>query len=219
MKKSNQNKKIYKSKLDILYEKNKNRKLQEISQVNNNIIFKARVGNLIKSYPRIIPITLILIAIVLILVFHSSIKLLGLVFFMYALILMFSVYCNTFTISCKNNNMNIRTNMQEIIINYKNLKNIFIDKKYERIFIKKREYFKLVILYKAPNGNISNVELPTLFVSEKDLEKFLNNFELMPEKNVKNIEKAREYKLKRLLIKIGLFILVWLLILITIIAF
>ena len=109
--------------------------------------------------------------------------------------------------------------MQEIIINYKNLKNIFIDKKYERIFIKKREYFKLVILYKAPNGNISNVELPTLFVSEKDLEKFLNNFELMPEKNVKNIEKAREYKLKRLLIKIGLFILVWLLILITIIAF
>ena len=219
MKKSNQNKKIYKSKLDILYEKNKNRKLQEISQVNNNIIFKARVGNLIKSYPRIIPITLILIAIVLILVFHSSIKLLGLVFFMYALILMFSVYCNTFTISCKNNNMSIRTNMQEIIINYKNLKNIFIDKKYERIFIKKREYFKLVILYKAPNGSISNVELPTLFVSEKDLEKFLNNFELMPEKNVKNIEKAREYKLKRLLIKIGLFILVWLLILITIIAF
>ena len=109
--------------------------------------------------------------------------------------------------------------MQEIIIAYKDLKNVFIDKKYERIFIKKREYFRLIILYKAPNGNISNVELPILFVNQKDLQKFLNNFELMPEKNVKNLERAREYKLKRLLIKAGLLILIWILILITLIAF
>lgn len=216
MKKS---KKTSKSKLNILYEKTKNRKLQEIRDVNSNIIFKARVGNLIKSYPKLIPIILILIAVILVITFHSNMRLLSLVLFMYALILMFSIYCNTFTISCKNNNMSIKTNMQEIIIAYKDLKNVFIDKKYERIFIKKREYFRLVILYKAPNGNISNVELPILFVNQKDLEKFLNNFELMPEKNVKNIEKAREYKLKRLLIKAGLFILIWILILITLIAF
>ena len=216
MKKS---KKTSKSKLSILYEKTKNRKLQEVRDVSSNIIFKARVGNLIKSYPKCIPIVLILIAVILVITFHSNMRLLSLVLFMYALILMFSIYCNTFTISCKNNNMSIKTNMQEIIIAYKDLKNVFIDKKYERIFIKKREYFRLVILYKAPNGNISNVELPILFVSQKDLEKFLNNFELMPEKNVKNIEKAREYKLKRLLIKAGLFILIWILILITLIAF
>ncbi len=216
MKKS---KKTSKSKLNILYEKTKNRKLQEIKDVNSNIIFKARVGNLIKSYPKLIPIILILIAVILVITFHSNMRLLSLVLFMYALILMFSIYCNTFTISCKNNNMSIKTNMQEIIIAYKDLKNVFIDKKYERIFIKKREYFRLIILYKAPNGNISNVELPILFVNQKDLEKFLNNFELMPEKNVKNIEKAREYKLKRLLIKAGLFILIWILILITLIAF
>ena len=216
MKKS---KKTSKSKLNILYEKTKNRKLQEIRDVNSNIIFKARVGNLIKSYPKCIPIVLILIAVILVITFHSNMRLLSLVLFMYALILMFSIYCNTFTISCKNNNMSIKTNMQEIIIAYKDLKNVFIDKKYERIFIKKREYFRLIILYKAPNGNISNVELPILFVNQKDLEKFLNNFELMPEKNVKNIEKAREYKLKRLLIKAGLFILIWILILITLIAF
>lgn len=216
MKKS---KKTSKSKLNILYEKTKNRKLQEIRDVNSNIIFKARVGNLIKSYPKLIPVILILIAVILVITFHSNMRLLSLVLFMYALILMFSIYCNTFTISCKNNNMSIKTNMQEIIIAYKDLKNVFIDKKYERIFIKKREYFRLIILYKAPNGNISNVELPILFVNQKDLEKFLNNFELMPEKNVKNIERAREYKLKRLLIKAGLFILIWILILITLIAF
>ena len=214
-----ESKKTSKSKLNILYEKTKNRKLQEIRDVNSNIIFKARVGNLIKSYPKCIPIVLILIAVILVIAFHSNIRLLSLVLLMYVLILMFSIYCNTFTISCKNNNMSIKTNMQEIIIAYKDLKNVFIDKKYERIFIKKREYFRLIILYKAPNGNISNVELPILFVNQKDLEKFLNNFELMPEKNVKNLERAREYKLKRLLIKAGLFILIWILILITLIAF
>lgn len=216
MKKS---KKTSKSKLDILYEKNKNRKLQEIKDVSSNIIFKARVGNLIKSYPKLIPIMLILITVILVITFHSNMQLLSLVLLMHALILMFSIYCNTFTISCKNHNMSIKANMQEIIIAYKDLKNVFIDKKYERIFIKRREYFRLVILYKAPNGNISNVELPILFVNQKDLEKFLNNFELMPEKNVRNIERAREYKLKRLLIKAGLFILIWILILITLIAF
>lgn len=216
MKKS---KKTSKSKLNILYEKTKNRKLQEIRDVSSNIIFKARVGNLIKSYPKRILIVLILIAVILVIAFHSNIRLLSLVLLMYVLILMFSIYCNTFTISCKNNNMSIKTNMQEIIIAYKDLKNVFIDKKYERIFIKKREYFRLIILYKAPNGNISNVELPILFVNQKDLEKFLNNFELMPEKNVKNLERAREYKLKRLIIKAGLFILIWILILITLIAF
>ena len=216
MKKS---KKTSKSKLNILYEKTKNRKLQEIRDVSSNIIFKARVGNLIKSYPKSIPIVLMLIAVILVIAFHSNIRLLSLVLLMYVLILMFSIYCNTFTISCKNNNMSIKTNMQEIIIAYKDLKNVFINKKYERIFIKKREYFRLIILYKAPNGNISNVELPILFVNQKDLEKFLNNFELMPEKNVKNLERAREYKLKRLLIKAGLFILIWILILITLIAF
>ena len=216
MKKS---KKTSKSKLNILYEKTKNRKLQEIRDVSSNIIFKARVGNLIKSYPKRILIVLILIAVILVIAFHSNIRLLSLVLLMYVLILMFSIYCNTFTISYKNNNMSIKTNMQEIIIAYKDLKNVFIDKKYERIFIKKREYFRLIILYKAPNGNISNVELPILFVNQKDLEKFLNNFELMPEKNVKNLERAREYKLKRLIIKAGLFILIWILILITLIAF
>lgn len=219
MKVKNNNKNTRKNKLSILYEKTKNRKLQEISKVNNNIIFKARVENLIKSYPRLIPIILILITLALILVFHLNIKLLSLILFMYVLILIFSIYCNTFTIRCKNNTISVKANMQEVLINYKDLKNIFIEKKYERIFIKKREYFKLIILYKAPNGNISNVELPTLFVNEKDLEKFLNNFELMPEKNKKNIERAREYTVKRLLVKAGLFILVWLLILITFIAF
>lgn len=204
-----------KNRLNALYEKTKNRKLQEIDSVNNNITFKARVGKLIKVHPKLITGILIAITIVLILTFYSNLKMLTLVLLMYVIMIIFLIYCNTFTITCKNNKVSVITNMQEIVIDYKNLKNIFIDKREERIFIKKRNLFMLVILYKAPNGNISNIELPVLFISEKELEKFLENFELKPQKSSKNLEKAKEYKFKRILIKIGLFILIWTLIIVS----
>lgn len=204
-----------KNRLNTLYEKNKNRKLQEIDSVNNNIIFKARVSNIVKLHPNLITAILIVITIVLILTFYSNIKMLALVLLMYIMMIIFLIYCNTFTITCKNNKVSVITNMQEIVIDYKNLKNIFIDKREERIFIKKRNLFMLVILYKAPNGNISNIELPILFINEKELEKFLENFKLKPQKSSINLEKAKEYKFKRILIKIGLFILIWTLIIVS----
>ena len=135
---------------------------------------------------------------------------------MFAFILLLSIYYNTFTIVCKNNKMIIRMNMEEIEIEYSKLKNVYIENKKTRIFIKKRNNFMVVVLYKAPNGNISNVYLPTMFLNEKDINKFLKTFKVKEEKT-DNIVKAQKYQLKRLLIKVGLFLLVWLLIILTII--
>ena len=110
--------------------------------------------------------------------------------------------------------MNVKMNMQEIKIDYSDIKNIYIEKRKIRLFIKKKYYFSLVILYKAPNKNISNINLPTTFLNEKDLEKFLNVFTLKEIKS-NNIEKAQKYQLKMLLIKIAAFFIVWLIIIIS----
>lgn len=199
-----------------LYEKNKCRKSREIENVKNDCILKARLKNFTNKYTKILYVTLFIILVLLIWVFRTNINALLLTFLMLILILSFTIYFNTFTIICKNNKMIIKSNNQKVEIAYSNLRNIYIDKKQTRIFIKKRDSFYLMILYKAPNNNISNMELPTLFLNKKDAQKFLDSFEIKEGKSG-NISKAQKYQLKRLLIKAGLFILVWIVILITII--
>lgn len=199
-----------------LYEKNKSRKYREIKEIKNDMILKARVINFVKSHSKILPIILILIAILLILAFYSNLKMLLLAFFMYIIILFLSIYFNTFTIICKKNKMVIKMNMQEINIDYSNIKNIYLDKKQNRIFIKKHNYFSLILLYETPSGNISNIDFPILFLKPSDVQKFLNSFDLKEDKS-NNIQKAQQYNLKRLLIKIALFILVWVLIILSLI--
>lgn len=199
-----------------LYEKNKCRKSREIENVKNAYILKARLKNFTNKYAKILYVTLFIISVLLILAFHTNINALLLTFLMLIVILFFTIYFNTFTIICKNNKMIIKSNGQKVEIAYSNLKNIYIDKKQTRIFIKKRDSFSLMILYKAHNNNISNMELPTLFLNQKEVQKFLDSFEIKEGKS-NNISKAQKYQLKRLLIKASLFIIVWLVIIITIV--
>lgn len=197
-----------------LYEKNKSRKLREIKQVKNNIVLKARLKNFTNRNAKILCIIVLIILVLLILAFRTNTSALFLNFFMLLIIVFFIIYFNTFTISCKNNKMVVKSNNRKVQIDYSNLKNIYIEKKQTRIFIKKRDSFFIMILYKTPNNNINNIELTTLFLNKKEVQKFLDSFELKEVKS-NNIVKAQKYQLKILLIKVGLFIFVWSVIIIT----
>ena len=119
-----------------LYEKNKSRKLREIKQVKNDIILKARLKNFANRNAKISCIIVLMILVVLILAFSTNRNALLLTFFMFIIIVFFIIYFNTFTISCKNNKMIVKSNNKKIEIDYSNLKNIYIEKKQSRIFIK-----------------------------------------------------------------------------------
>lgn len=198
-----------------LYEKNKCRKSREIENVKKDIILKARLKNFINGYSKFIYITLLIISVLLIISFYSNIKALISTFLMLIIIVLCTIYFNAFTIICKNNKMIVKQTNQKLQIDYSNLKNIYIEKKQTRIFLKKTDSFSLMILYKAPNNNISNIQLPVLFLNKNDVQKFLDIFEIKQGKS-NNISKAQKYQLRRLLIKVGLFILVWIVIIITI---
>lgn len=199
-----------------LYEENKCRKSREIESVKKDIILKARLKNFTNEYSKFIYIAILIISVLLIVSFYSNIKALITTSLMLIIIVLCIIYFNSFTIICKNNKVIVKLNNQKIEINYLNLKNIYIEKKQTRIFIKKRDSFSLMILYKAPNSNISNIELPILFLNKNDVQKFLDTFEIKQDKS-NNISKAQKYQLKRLLIKEVLFILIWIVIIITII--
>lgn len=202
--------------MNELYEKNKYRKFSEIEEVEKDIVLKSRVKNFINRYKKILLIAILIILVLIIATFHSTPKTLLLVICMYILMLFSIIYFNTYSIICKNNKMTIKMNMQKIEINYHDLKNVYIENKQSRIFFKKRNNYSLIILYKAPNGNISTIELPLMFINKKDLNKFLENF-IVKNKKSNNVVKAQKYQLKRLLIKMTLFVLIWLVIIITLI--
>lgn len=201
-----------------LYEKTKFRKYREVEKIEKDIILKSRLKKFLDKYKKILFIVLFIILILLISAFYSKPDILALTFLMLIIILFLAIYYNTFTVICKNNKMIIKMNMQEIEIDYLKIKNVYLENKKYRIFIKKRNNFSLVILYKAPNGNISNINLPTIFLNENDLDKFLKVFRLKEQKS-DNIIKAQRYQLKRILIKTGLFLLVWVLIILTLILY
>lgn len=199
-----------------LYEKHKYRKFSEIEEVEKDIVLKSRVKNFVNRYKWLLLILITIILILIIATFHSTPKTLLLVLCMYMLTLFSIIYFNTYSIICKNNKMTIKMNMQEIEIEYYNLKNIYIENKKSRVFFKKRDNYSLIILYKAPNGNISTIQLSLMFLNKNDLNKFLKNF-IVKSKKSNNIIKAQKYQLKRLLIKMALFIIISLIIIITII--
>lgn len=201
-----------------LYEKTKFRKYREVEKIEKDIILKSRLKKFLDKYKKILFIVLFIILILLISAFYSKPDILALTFLMLIIILFLAIYYNTFTVICKNNKMIIKMNMQEIEIDYLKIKNVYLENKKYRIFIKKRNNFSLVILYKTPNENISNINLPTIFLNENDLDKFLKVFRLKEQKS-DNIIKAQRYQLKRILIKTGLFLLVWVLIILTLILY
>lgn len=199
-----------------LYEKNKYRKYSEIEQIEKDIILKARLKNFISKYNKILAILIVIICLLLIMTFRSTPKTLLLVFCMLILMIFCTIFFNTFTIIFKNNKMIIKQSMQTIEISSANLKNVYIENKKSRIFFNKRNSFSLIILYNTPKGNIININLPIMFLNKEEFMKFLENFKVKKQKSNNNIIKAQKYELKRLLIKLSLLILVWLLIILTI---
>lgn len=203
-------------KLSEIYEKNKFRKYAQVEEIANDITLKARVKYLLDKNKKLAIIIFSIILIIILITFHSNIQALGLVLLMLTMLSILTIYFNTSTIICKNNKMTIKMNMQEIQIEYSKLKNVYLENKKSRIYLKKRNSFWLIILYETPNRNISSIYIPTIFLNTSDVEKFLNTFKVKTEKSNNNIVKAQKYQLKRLLIKTGIFILVWAVILLTI---
>lgn len=212
-----------------VYEKNKHRKYREIIDIKKstdlvdlkhkyrakrNIVLKGRVANLFKKHKFITSISLIIITIILILNFYSNLKALSLIFLMYFILLILIMFYNTYTIKYTDNKVYIKTNMQQINFDFKDLKNIYLEKTKIRYFIKQRNTYSLVILYKTPKEDISTIEFPVIFLRQNDVDIFLDNF-IISEDKCNNIQKAREYNIKRLLIKVGLFIIVWIAIIIS----
>lgn len=195
-----------KNDLEILYRENINRKTQEIDNMTENFELKTNIKNTIeKNKNMIIIISIIFIGLITFIWLYSYKLVLAFIFMIFTIVLL-SIIFNSFSVKYQNKKLIIKTITDEIEIDEKKIKNLYLEENYYRIFIKKRKNYTLVILYETPKGNILDIRLSTYLISCKDLNDMFVKIKLK-EKIVNNQEKCNKYKRKRLLKKAILFII------------
>ena len=187
--------------LEKIYKENINRKKQEIREMPSDFVLKTNINIFIKKHKTSIILITIILIITLMITFLGSLKAMLLSFLMFTIIIIFSIFFNSYSITGKDGIITIKINAEEIKIDKDKIKNIYLEENIYRLVFKKRKSYSLIILYETPNKNICDITLTTTLLSPKKLHDWLSNITLK-ELKVNNQEKCIKYKGKRLIKKI-----------------
>lgn len=196
-----------------VYEKNTNRKTEELEKITSDFLLRTNYKNVLKYHKKIIYISSIVFIILLIITFKISINIMLSLFILISMLIFFSLFFLNFSIKGFNNNMIIETNGEEIIIPYNKVKHIYLEKNTDRIFIKKRNFYTLIILYETNRNNICDLHLPTFLL---DVDEFQNWLKYLKVKStdINYQEKCIKYKRKRFRNKFILFLILMIIVII-----
>lgn len=199
-----------------LYETNKHRKTQTIEVIHGDFMIKTTLKYFVEQYSYIILLSSISTIILFILLFHQNMRAMISSFVLLGFILLFSIFFHSFSIIGKKKKIVIKTNGQEIIIPYHNLKNLYLEENSIRICFKKYKQYSLIFLYETPTHHICDVSLPIHLLSPKQIENLFQQIEVK-DCSINYQEKCIAYKRKRFFRKALLFI--FLMILVFLISF
>lgn len=147
-----------------LYEQTKDRNFKEVIKVKQDFTLKSKSIRFIKEKSKIIIVIAIIIVAILTLLFYSDLNLLLSLIVLVIGIFSMIIYNNAYTIYCSDNQMHISYAMNDVLINYNNIKSIYLEENTIKIFFKKIKKYNLIIMYETLlTHNISDVCLSTLF--------------------------------------------------------
>ena len=187
-----------------IYKKNKNRKIEEIEEITSDFSLKTNFKNILKYHKNIVLLVCIIIIVLIIITFRSSLNVMLSAFLLIGLLLLSSLFFLSFSIIGKEDKFIIKSSGEEVIIPYSRVKHIYLEENTDRIFIKKRNYYTLVILYETQKQNICDIRLSTLLLDKDEFRNWLEYFKLKPT-NINYQEKCIKYKRKRFFKKFILF--------------
>jgi len=198
------------NKIDEIYKRESYRKNSEIEKIDEKFLLKTEAFKTIKKHFKIILICLIVFTILLVVASISIIPI-------YLMLIMLSIsiiFFNSYKIKAEDNKMTIVQDFQEVILDYSQIKNVYMQRGVNKIFFRKIYSYNIVIIYETIRGKILDISFPTLFLNSTQIEKFLNHF-TVKKTNKNYIQAARKNKMKRKLIRALLFILFLILIIVT----
>lgn len=196
-----------------IYKENKNRKVEEIEKITSDFLLKTNLKNILKYHKNITLLVCIMIIVLIIITFRSSLNVMLSAFLLIALLILSSLFFLSFSITGKEDKFIIKSSGEEVVIPYSKVKHIYLEENTDRIFIKKRNYYTLVILYETQKQNICDIRLSTLLLDRDEFKNWLEYFKLKPS-NINYQEKCIKYKRKRFFKKFILFCFVMLIVII-----
>lgn len=177
-----------------VYSKCSNKKYSQINNIRGELKLQSNIKNfIIENKLYVIVTTLIVIG----LIMYASklnISIILASFGLLLILLFFMTYYSTYKIISKRDTLIIKANMNETVIEYKDLINVFIDKKRDSVFLIIPFYIYTLnfVFYQGDTQMI--MTLPTMMLRKSDVLKFFSNFNIEVLEQQKEEDKRIEQK-------------------------
>ncbi len=191
-----------------VYNNNKQRSYSEVTGIKKeNVEIESNSFRILKEHKYLSIVVILLILALLIYTFRGDIKILLMVIaFTIFTCLGFFVF-NYFKFKCQKEGLYIRFGLQEGLFTYDKLKYVYLSKYSDsNFFIPVKRVYSIVIRYVDNFGKTKELSFPNYFLSTKETEEFLNNFEIKETEPSGNTNYER-FKLLKLIGKSLLFII------------
>ena len=180
-----------------VYKKCNHNKISQVTNVLRTIQIKSNMGNLLKSYGKIIIISFIVILAFLIATFWNNLTILICAIFLLLAICLFSIIYGTYYIKLEEDGVKFKINFEENSIPYNKLIGIYLTRRKKRFFFVPVYYYALEITEYIDKEKMNIYSFPTIMLNKKDVLQFFKSFEvkvLNNEEYKENEEKKDFYK-------------------------
>ncbi len=179
-----------------LYTKCNHNKYSQITKVLQTYNIKSNIKNLLNNYGISILIGLIILLLLLIYTFRSNLIIVLYCIILLAFMALMTIFYSTYKITLKEDKLITRINLQDNIIPYTKLNNIYLSRERVRIFFIPIYTYSLKVTYFIDEEKINILTFPVIMLNKEELNKFFKCFEVESFKNQdEEIEKENKDRL------------------------
>ena len=211
-------KKGQKSKLTwkSVYQKCNHSRLSQVTNVLRTAKIKSNVGNLLKSYGKIILIVFLIVMVFLIATFWNNLNILFYAILLTFALCIFAIVYGTYYINLEEQGVRFKINFQETNIPYNKLIGIYLTRKKKRFFFIPIYYYALEITEYVDKEKMNIYSFPTIMLNKNEVIKLFDSFEVNVIKSEEEEEKIQNEEKRNFHKAIGIVIAILLIIVLVV---
>lgn len=211
-------KKGQKSKLTwkSVYQKCNHSRFSQVTNVLRTAKIKSNVGNLLKSYGKIILIVFLIVMVFLIATFGNNLNILFYAILLTFALCIFAIVYGTYYINLEEQGVRFKINFQETNIPYNKLIGIYLTRKKKRFFFIPIYYYALEITEYVDKEKMNIYSFPTIMLNKNEVIKFFDSFEVNVIKSEEEEEKIQNEEKRNFHKAIGIVIAILLIIVLVV---
>lgn len=211
-------KKGQKSKLTwkSVYQKCNHSRFSQVTNVLRTAKIKSNVGNLLKSYGKIILTVFLIVMVFLIATFWNNLNILFYAILLTFALCIFAIVYGTYYINLEEQGVRFKINFQETNIPYNKLIGIYLTRKKKRFFFIPIYYYALEITEYVDKEKMNIYSFPTIMLNKNEVIKFFDSFEVNVIKSEEEEEKIQNEEKRNFHKAIGIVIAILLIIVLVV---